>query len=223
MVLSTTAFLIAAGFVSILLMEWHNSLAPFSVPGRFLASFFQAVSARTAGFNTLSIGNLANETLFMMILLMFIGASPGSCGGGIKTTTFASLVILGISRLRGKTSPQIFYRTISQASIGKAISVVLISALIIILGTFLLLMTEIGEVSHLESRGKFLELFFEVISAFGTVGLSTGLTAGLTGIGKIILSFVMFTGRLGPLMIAIAVSRRETSHHRYAEEAIMAG
>ena len=223
MVLSTTFFLIVAGTLSILLMEWQNTLAPLSVPGRFIASFFQAVSARTAGFNTLAIGNLANETLFMMILLMFIGASPGSCGGGIKTTTFSSLVILGISRLRGKRSPQIFHRTISQASIGKAISVVLISAFIIILGTFLILMTEIGEVSHLQSRGKFLELFFEVISAFGTVGLSTGLTPGISASGKIILSLVMFTGRLGPLMIAIAVSRRETSRYYYAEEAIMAG
>ena len=223
MVLSATFFLIVAGTVSIFFMEWHNTLAAFSIPERVMASFFQAVSARTAGFNTLAVGNLANETLFLFILLMFIGASPGSCGGGIKTTTFSSLVILGISRLRGRKSPQLFQRTISQASIGKAISVVLVSAFIIILGTFLILMTEIGEVSHIQSRGKFLELFFEVISAFGTVGLSTGLTPALTGIGKLIISMVMFTGRLGPLMIAIAVSRREIYRHYYAEENIMAG
>ena len=222
-VISTTLFLIGAGSFSILIMEWHNTLEPLSVPGKFLASFFQAVSARTAGFNTLPIGEMANETLFMVILLMFIGASPGSCGGGIKTTTFASLVILGLSRLRGRTNPQIFRRTISQASIGKAISVVLVSAMIVILGTFIVLMTEIGEIPHPESRGKFLELFFEVTSAFGTVGLSTGLTGGLSGLGKIVLTMVMFTGRLGPLMIAIAVSRRETSRYQYAEEAVMAG
>ena len=100
---------------------------------------------------------------------------------------------------------------------------VLVSAMIVILGTFIVLMTEIGEIPHPESRGKFLELFFEVTSAFGTVGLSTGLTGGLSGLGKIVLTMVMFTGRLGPLMIAIAVSRRETSRYQYAEEAVMAG
>ncbi len=222
-VLSTTGLLICTGSLSILVMEWHNTLAHLSIPDRFLASFFNSVSARTAGFNTLTIGNMANETLFMMIVMMFIGASPGSCGGGIKTTTFTSLIVLGVSRLRGKAKPQIFHRTISQISIGKAISVVLISAMIIILGTMIILMTELGETPHLDSRGKFLELFFEVVSAFGTVGLSTGVTAGLSGLGKIVISLVMFTGRLGPLVIAIAVSNREITRHYFAEEGIMTG
>ena len=222
-VLSTTVTLIVASWLLITLMEWDNTLSALSFPNRFLAGFFQAISARTAGFNTLPIGNLANETLFLLILLMFIGASPGSCGGGIKTSTFATLILLGVSRLRGLEKPQIFHRTISHESVGKAVSIIMISMLVVIIGTMLLLMTELGEVPHPMSRGNFLELLFEVVSAFGTVGLSTGLTGGLTAAGKIILTVIMFVGRLGPLVIAMALSRKIAPKYRYAEETIMIG
>jgi trk system potassium uptake protein TrkH len=223
LVLSTTAILLLFSSFLIITMEWHNTLAPLSLPDRFLAGFFQSVSARTAGFNTLSIGNMANETLFVLILLMFIGASPGSCGGGVKTTTFASLVMLGLSRLRGRERLQLFHRSISNESIGKAISIVMVSMVVVIIATMALLLTELGEIPHPFSRGKFLELFFEVISAFGTVGLSTGATGGLTIMGKVVLTFVMFVGRLGPLVIAMAVSRRGAPRYYYAEETIMIG
>lgn len=223
LVLSTTAFLILGGTLLIAAMEWYNTLAPLPLADRFLAAFFQSVSARTAGFNTLPIGGLANETLFTLILLMFIGASPGSCGGGIKTTTFASLVTLGLARLRGFVRPQLFRRTIPEASIGKAVSVLMISTVVIVAGLMTLLVTELGEVSHLMSRGKFLELLFEVTSAFGTVGLSTGVTGTLTQAGKLVLVVVMFVGRLGPLVIAVAVSRRRTADYYYAEENTMIG
>jgi trk system potassium uptake protein TrkH len=223
LVLSTTAILLLFSSFLIITMEWHNTLAPLSLPDRFLAGFFQSVSARTAGFNTLSIGNMANETLFVLILLMFIGASPGSCGGGVKTTTFASLVMLGLSRLRGRERLQLFHRSISNESIGKAISIVMVSMVVVIIATMALLLTELGEIPHPFSRGKFLELFFEVISAFGTVGLSTGVTGGLTIMGKVVLTFVMFVGRLGPLVIAMAVSRRGAPRYYYAEETIMIG
>ena len=171
----------------------------------------------------ISINEMANETLFLLMLLMFIGASPGSCGGGVKTSTFASLVVLGLSRLRGKERPQIFRRTISTASIGKAISVVLISAIIIVLANMIILMVELGETPHPMSRGKFLKLLFEVVSAFGTVGLSAGVTAGLSVAGKLILSMAMFVGRLGPLVVAMAVSRGTAPRFYYAEEEIMSG
>lgn len=223
LVLSTTAILLLFGSFFIIAMEWYNTLAPLSIPERFLAGFFQSVSARTAGFNTLSIGNMANETLFVLILLMFIGASPGSCGGGVKTTTLTTLAMLGISRLRGRERPQLFNRTISNESVGKALSVVMVSMVVIAIATMILLMTELGEVSHTQSRGKFLELLFEVVSAFGTVGLSTGVTGGLTIMGKVILTIVMFIGRLGPLVIALAVSRRGALRYSYAEENIMIG
>ncbi len=223
LVLSVTVLLLLSGTGLVTLLEWNNTLAPLSVPGRLLAGFFQSVTTRTAGFNTLPIGQMANATLFVFIMFMFIGASPGSCGGGIKTTTFASLVVLGLSRMRGRQRPQVFQRTISEGSIGRAMSVVLISFMVIGLATMIILMTELGETPHPASRGKFLELFFEVVSAFGTVGLSTGVTAGLSTAGKLVLSAVMFVGRLGPLVVAIAVSRRTAPRYYYAEEAIMSG
>ena len=223
LVLSTTTILLLFSSFFIIAMEWYNTLAPLSISERFLAGFFQAVSARTAGFNTLSIGSMANGTLFVFILLMFIGASPGSCGGGVKTTTLTTLAMLGISRLRGRERPQLFNRTISNESVGKAISVVMVSMVVIAIATMILLMTELGEVSHTQSRGKFLELLFEVVSAFGTVGLSTGVTGGLTIMGKVVLTFVMFVGRLGPLVIALAVSHRGALRYSCAEENIMIG
>jgi len=221
--LSTTAILIVSGTVLILIMEWHNTLKTLPVQHRFLAAFFQSVTSRTAGFNTLSMGNLANENLFFIILLMFIGASPGSCGGGIKTTTLATLAVLGVSRFRGHKRPQLFNRTISEMSVGKAISVIMLSMIVVCTGTMFLLMTEIGDVAHPQSRGKFLELLFETVSAFGTVGLSTGITSGLSMMGKIILSCIMFVGRLGPLVIGMALSREIISRYYYAEETIMVG
>lgn len=223
LVLSATAILLVSSSLLIILMEWHDTLAPLSFPGHFLAGVFQAVSARTAGFNTLPIGNMANETLFALILLMFIGGSPGSCAGGIKTTALASLVVLGVSRLRGQERPQIFHRTISERSTGKAISILMVSSVVIVTATLALLATELGDVPHPLSRGKFLELLFEVVSAFGTVGLSTGVTEGLSIAGKLILTFVMFVGRLGPLVIAIAVRRLAAPRYHYAEEEIMIG
>jgi trk system potassium uptake protein TrkH len=223
LVLSVTAILLFMGSLAIIFMEWDNTLAPLSFPGRCLAGFFQSVSARTAGFNTLPIHEMANETLFVFIILMFIGASPGSCGGGVKTSTCASLVVLGLSRLRGHQRPQIFHRTISTASIGKAISVVLISTFVIVLANMVMLMVELGETPHPASHGEFLDLLFEVVSAFGTVGLSSGVTAGLSMAGKLILSVVMFVGRMGPLIIAVAVSRGAAPLYYYAEEEIMSG
>ncbi|MCP4352200.1 MAG: Trk family potassium uptake protein [Desulfobacterales bacterium] len=223
LVISSTVILLIVSTVLILAMEWRNTLAPLSVPGRFLASFFQAVSTRTAGFNSLAIGNMANETLFLFILLMLIGACPGSCAGGIKTTTFATLCWLGLAKLRGQERPQIFYRTIPDASVDKAIGVVMVSMFIVVIGTLAILMTELGEVSHAATRGKFLELLFEVASAFGTAGLSTGITGELSNAGKLIITLLMFTGRLGPLVIAIAISRQEAPRYYYAEENIMVG
>ena len=223
LVLSTTAFLLFTSTIMILFMEWHNTLAPLAVPTRFLSSFFQAVNARTSGFNSLPVGNMANATLFILILFMFVGASPGSCGGGIKTTTFATLAVLGISRFQGHERPHLFGRSISEKSIGKAVSVVLISTIVVCIGIMILLMAELGDVSHPQSRGKFLELLFEVVSAFGTVGLSTGITNSLSTTGKTIITCIMFVGRLGPLLVAIAVSRPITSRYFHAEENIIIG
>jgi len=221
--LSAAGVLILGGAGLILLMEWHNTLSELPVHDRVLAAFFQSVTARTAGFNTIEIEFLANETLFFLIMLMFIGASPGSCGGGIKTGAATTLFVLGFSRLRGHDRPQIFHRTISEVSVARAISVVLVSSIVIAGATLVILMLELGDVSHPMTRGKFLELFFEVVSAFGTVGLSTGGTRDLSVAGKFILTLVMFIGRLGPLVVAVAVSRQRPPRYYYAEETIMVG
>jgi trk system potassium uptake protein TrkH len=221
--LSASAVLILLGALAILFMEWNNTLSNLSIPGRLLAALFQSVSARTAGFNTLDIGIMANETLFMLCILMFIGACPGSCGGGVKTTTVAGLAVLGVSRLKGFSRPQIFRRTLTEASMSKATSVVMISAAVITLGVMTLMMSELGGLPHTLTRGRFLELFFEAISAFGTVGLSTGTTGTISPLGRITIAALMFIGRLGPMVIGLAVSRERINRFQFAEENIMIG
>lgn len=224
LVLFTTALLLGLGTLLVLFLEWHNTLAPLSLPGRFLAAFFQSTTLRTAGFNTLPTGEMANVTLFLFIVFMFIGGGPGSCAGGVKVTTIACLFLVGLSRLRHQYRPQVFSRTIAESSITKAMSVVLAGMFLIAVGCGCLLITELGEVPHPESRGKFLELLFEMVSAFGTVGLSTGVTEGLTVLGRLIITVAMFMGRLGPLVVALAVTRLDTPpRYRFAWERIMIG
>ena len=224
LVLSSTLLLLVISTALIFLLEWQNTLSGKPVPYKILGAFFQAVNARTAGFNTVQIGDLTNETLFLIIILMFIGAAPGSCGGGVKITTVSSMTILGVSRLLGQEYPQVFHRKISDTSIAKAVSLIMISLLVIIIGIILLQQTEIGEISHRLSRGTFLELMFETVSAFGTVGLSTGITTRLSVSGKLIVAIMMFIGRLGPLVIAMAVSKKKASKkYYYAQENIMIG
>ena len=221
-VLSNTFILIVSGALLITMMEWGNTLSLFNLPDKFLAGLFQSVTARTAGFNTLPIGDMANGALFLIIILMFIGASPGSCGGGIKTTTVACLFSLGLSRLKGIERPTIFKRSITQESVGRAASVTMVSMLVVVIGTMVALIAETGAGGLLD-RGKFIEIFFEVVSAFGTVGLSTGITGSLTAFGKLVITLVMFIGRLGPLVVAMAVSRAGGPRYSYAEENIMIG
>jgi trk system potassium uptake protein TrkH len=221
-VLSVTSILIISGTILITIMEWGNTLSIPHLPEKFLAGFFQTVTTRTAGFNTLPIGDMVNEALFLMIIFMFIGASPGSCGGGIKTSTAACLFSLGFSRLKGFEKPRLFNRSISQESVGRAISITMVSMLVVVIGTMVMLIAETG-LSGTLNRGKFIEIFFEVVSAFGTVGLSTGITGTLSAVGKIVITLVMFIGRLGPLVVAMAVSRTSAPSYYYAEENIMIG
>lgn len=222
--LTATLILLTGSTLLFFVLEWSNTLKDMPLHTKFLTSFFQAVNTRTAGFNTLDIGSLANETLFISILLMFVGTAPGSCGGGVKVTTISAIAILGYSRFRGQEHPHIFYRRISDTSISKAVSLILISMLVIVISVVLLQQTEIGGISHNLTRGSFLEIFYEVVSAFGTVGLSTGITSGFSGLGKLIIICIMFIGRLGPMGIAIAVSKKgKPSKFSYAQENIMIG
>ncbi len=221
--LSSTILLLAGSTLIILFLEWQNSLAPLSIPERFLTAFFQAVTTRTAGFNTVAFERLTNQTLFFIIVLMFIGACPGSCAGGVKTTTVSSLMLLGFSRFRGHTHPRIFHRSIPMSNVWKAVNVLMISTLVVVLALMLILETELGHLPHMEQRGRFMAYFFEVVSAFGTVGLSVGVTGGLTTLGKLLITVLMFTGRLGPLVIGISISRQRRVRYYYAEESIMIG
>ncbi len=224
LVLTLTALLLTVGTLGFLLYEWNNSMAGLSLPAKVMAAFFQSVTARTAGFNTLNFGKMANVTLLFTILLMFIGAASGSTGGGIKVNTLGVLFALSRSRLRGEETTSIFRRTLTAETVGRAISVLVVAVIVIYAATMALTVSELGTTIHAESRGLFLELLFEVVSAFGTVGLSVGVTSKLSTLGKLILVVVMFVGRLGPLSIAVALSGREPrSTIQYAEENVMIG
>ncbi len=222
LVLITSIVLILSGTILIMAFEWNNTLKELSFGGKVLASIFQSITFRTAGFNTIPIGDLTNQILFVGMIFMVIGASPGSCGGGIKTTTLATLFLLGYNRIKGNMSTSFAYRKIPDESVTKAVNILIISTFIIMTGFILILMTELkGNPS--ESRGMFIELMFEVTSAFGTTGLSMGITDSLSNMGRLIITILMFIGRLGPLMIGIAISRGLSAKYEYAEENVMIG
>jgi trk system potassium uptake protein len=222
-VLITTAALILTGAVCFYLMEMNNVLKGLNLKTSILASFFQSITPRTAGFNTVDTGALTNSTILVTIILMFIGASPGSTGGGIKTTSFALLLLLIYNRLRGNENVNIANRTIPRETIEKTIYIIFASAFCICLVTSVLLLSEGGDATSLTSRNKFVEYLFEVVSAFGTVGLSMGVTPKLSDIQKYAVIFMMFAGRVGPLTLAFAMYSARKKGLTYAEESVMVG
>ncbi|MFT9849156.1 TrkH family potassium uptake protein [Aneurinibacillus sp. REN35] len=217
-VLSSSALLIVIGALVIFLIEFNNAktLGPLNWSGKILGSFFQSVVVRTEGMNSLSIGDLHQSSLFFMIILMFIGASPSSTGGGIKTTTFVTLLGAVWSMIRGKGDVVFFKQRIEEDKVYKALTITMASMLLVITSTMILCITE--------TQDDFLTILFEATSAFGTVGISMGLTPHLTTAGKVILSILMFAGRLGPLTVAFALSwDRRKKHFRYSEGKIIIG
>ncbi|KKM09460.1 ATP synthase subunit J [Clostridiales bacterium PH28_bin88] len=217
MVLTTTAILIAAATVLFFLLERSNpsTLQPLSFPGKVLASYFQAITPRTAGFNTIDIADLRPATQFLEIVLMFIGASPGSTGGGIKTTTFAALALAVGAVLSGNDDISIRDRRLPGFIVAKAMAIAVLAMALVVTVTMILSITE---------KADFLTVLFESTSAFGTVGLSMGLTPSLSLVGKIVISFTMFSGRLGPVTLALALAqrRRQATLH-FPEEKILVG
>lgn len=216
-VLVTSSILILFGTLVTFSLEYHNpgTIGNLPLEGKILASYFQSVTTRTAGFNTLNITDLRTATLFFMIILMFIGASPASTGGGIKTTTFAVLTAAIWALIRGKNDAEVFRRRISQEIIYKSFSVVFIAAALVI---FVAMMLSISE------NFPFINILFEVVSAFGTVGLSTGITPSLTDTGKLWISLTMFAGRVGPVTLALALAMRtKKSAIQYPEGKITIG
>ncbi|MBC8015913.1 MAG: Trk family potassium uptake protein [Sporomusaceae bacterium] len=201
LVLVTTTVLLASGTVIIFLLEMNNpnTIGQLSWQGKILGSYFQSVSPRTAGYNTVDIGKLHDATIFFMVVLMFIGASPTSTGGGIKTSTLGVLIAAVWALIRGKQDAELFERRIPQQLIYKAFTIFFIAATLVIFVTMMMSITE---------SAPFLRILFEVVSAFGTVGLTTGITTGLTDYGKVWIIITMFAGRVGPVTLALALALR---------------
>lgn len=197
-----TAGLIVTGMVVIFIFEFTNSrtLGPLNLGSKLWASLFQSVAPRTAGANTLDITGLRQATQFFIVILMFIGASPGSTGGGIKTTTFTLMIGAVISMLRGREDIVLFHYRLAQERVFKALTITLLALLLIVTVSMMLSTTE---------GLPYLMILFETISAFANVGLSLGLTPELTQVGKILICLTMFAGRLGLLTLAYALGPRQ--------------
>ncbi len=224
MVLITTALLILVGALFFYLFERNHLLKDAPLKNILLVSLFQSVTPRTCGFNTVDIGGVTNATLLLLMMLMFIGASPGSTGGGIKTTSAALLLLMIWHRLRGNEEVNLFFRTIPREVVSRTLSIIFASAFSISIITSILLITGGGEGASLESRHLFIEYLFETVSAFGTAGLSMGVTPTLNDFQKCAIIFMMFTGRVGPLTLAFSLSRsRGRKGLTYAEEGVMVG
>lgn len=201
-VLSMTALLLVLGTVYIAVLEWSNpeTLGSMSIGDRLLTAFFHAVQVRTSGFNSVDIGQLTSETWLGMDVLMFIGGGPAGTAGGIKVTTFAVLLFIILTELRGEGAVNIFGKRLSRAVHREAITISLLSLGAVMTATIALMV-----ITHLDLD----VILFEVVSAFGTVGLSTGITADLPDAGKVILMILMFLGRLGPLTLGTALVLRQ--------------
>jgi len=215
MLFGTLGINILAMFVFFVLEYFNPStLGNFTLIEKIWASYFQAVTTRTAGFNTIDIAAMETASIMWTLLLMFIGAGSTSTGGGIKLTTFIIIILAVNTFIKGKREIVIFNRSIHQSYVIKALAISTISILFIFFSLFILTITE---------QAEFLLLLFEVISAFGTVGLSMGITGDLTDIGKCVIVFIMLLGKLGPLTLAYSLAKPKPSKVRYPNEDLLTG
>lgn len=223
-VLQTSLVLVAVGWGAIYLSEYVGYNRMMATDDAILTALFQSVTCRTAGFNTLDISHMTNVSLVIMLFLMFVGGSPGSCAGGVKVTTLRVLSALTFSQLRGRSQVVIKKVAVSEDAVKKALVLFLLAASIIFIAIFVLDYTEGGDKPHDQVRGQFLEIVFESVSAFGTVGLSTGLTPKLSTAGRWVIVFLMFIGRLGPLIFIAVLQRfQQPQYYRLPEEHPMIG
>jgi trk system potassium uptake protein TrkH len=219
-----TLILLVGGTIVYFFAEAENIIAKMGITGGIINCFFQAVTTRTAGFDTIPQGSLTDTSLLITMILMFIGACPGSCGGGIKTTTFAVIILVIVNRFRGRSRVPIFRRTLTRETVGGAFTIFHLSIIIILIMLSIFLFMESLPASHVATKGWFLEHAFEIISAFGTVGLSMGITPDLENAGKIVIIVMMFIGRVGLLTLAYALAKPpQKGEIVYAEEPIMVG
>lgn len=214
-VLRTTIILILTGTVILFFSESHHAFKDMPLATKLLAAYFQSVSPRTAGFNTVDLNSLLLSSQLFLIFLMFIGASPGSTGGGVKTTTLALIGATVFSQLKGKKETEMMERRIESDDIYQAVTVVILALITLLIIIYILTLTE---------SAPLIKIAFEVASALGTVGLSLGLTTSLSAIGKILIILTMFLGRVGPLTLgfALAYKKKQPDIH-FARGKIMIG
>ncbi len=220
MVLLITAILIGIPFILYLILEWNNpaTFGELGVGGKLLGALFQAITPRTAGFNTIDTAGLTNASKLLTIVLMFIGGSPASTAGGIKTVTIGVIVFTVISMIRGREDTELFGKRISRNIVNRALTIGVVGMTLVVSITMILTVTEAGL--------DFMDVLFEVVSALGTVGLSLGITAQLSVFGRIVIIFAMFAGRVGPLTIAFALARQQNKNKgniRYPEDKVIVG
>lgn len=217
-VMKTTIGLLLLGTILILMLEYNNAetLGMLSFSDKIKVAFFQAVVPRTAGFSSVEMSSLRHSTWFLMMILMFIGASPSSTGGGVKTTTFALIFYTMWDSLKGKKEIEMYERKIAWGQVIRAISIVTLAL------TWIYFITLIMSIFE---KFDFLQIGFEVISAFGTVGLTTGITGGLTTLSKLLLILTMFVGRVGIFTITLTLMRNKTNDNqiKFVEEQILLG
>ncbi|MCJ8279183.1 MAG: TrkH family potassium uptake protein [Rivularia sp. ALOHA_DT_140] len=215
---STTIFLLLLGLVAFFFVEIRNTgtIKNFSIRSQLLAAWFQSMTTRTAGFNSINIGNMTTAGLFITIALMFVGASPGGTGGGMKTTTIRVLSSCTKSILQGKEEVLLYERRIAVSLILKAVGVIVGSVTAVILSTVLISITD--------PVFDFIQILFEVVSAYATVGLSTGITSDFSIWGKLVLILTMYMGRVGVLLLMSAIlGDSKTSRIHYPEEDLLVG
>jgi len=227
-VLVVTGILILIGFCFFLVVESGNPKTigdpKLTVPGKLMAALFQSITPRTAGINTIDINSLTSASKFMTVILMFIGASPASTGGGIKTTTMSIVLLMVISVIRGREDVDIFGKRIPSHIGGRALAITMVGFGLLVMITMVLSLAEAAQPD--KGLFNFINILFEVASAFGTVGLTTGITPYLTPVSKFFLILTMFAGRVGPLTLALALAHRQSknrAHIKYPEDKIMVG
>lgn len=215
MIIGTIAINIIS-FIGVFCLEYSNrgTLGKLNLPQKLWAAYFQGTVTRTAGFNTIDITQIRHSTAFLMDILMFVGAGSGSTGGGIKLTTFITIILCVIAYLKGKTEVVVLKRTIPMQTVIRSLVVSFLAFSLILIVVFILDLTQHADLSV---------IIFETTSAFGTVGLSMGLTPHLTVLGRLLITFVMFTGKIGPLTLAVSFSKQDDSPIRYPKENILTG
>ncbi len=219
-----STFLILSGTLFTFFVEYNNvdTIGSMTLVDKILTSSFQAVTLRTAGFNTIDLSSLKDSTKLFYMIQMFIGGSPGGTAGGVKTATIGVVIISIISAIKGRNRLEIFKRSLKVELLFKSLTVIILNLTVILVGTMILSISEVNMPSNI----GFIELFFEVSSAVGTVGLTLGVTPYLSSVGQLVIGLCMFIGRLGPITIAVAFAvggSGEDAIIFYPEEKIIVG